>query len=267
MIYAWTSQFENLPTGSDFGSVVSSNLREHKKAFEERFSLEHYLDIVNDPAVGYHLPGRCSIVMIDEDTDSKAPTLVNGSLRERLGNLYTEFTATAYVVSTISHLSLIDVDAADHPAYLNKADPLGYSALTGALDLNGHMVVGMRQVLGSAADDEIISIGSHMGPMPTTGECKHESNCITLLNIPTDRPIRVNKFKHSVGQVAVVGPGLKNVTMSDYGLMPAIISPQNLLSATALYASTENVNDYAGRFRLDLPADTYTFEWIYLETT
>jgi hypothetical protein len=174
MIYSWSAGFDGYPPGSTFGSTMGEALRRYKKAFKERFEVEHSFIETVDPSGMTHIP-PCTVV---QSVESFASNAVTGALQfNEEDNELARDTGTGTVKFTRADhgdLDNLDAGATDHPQYIDSTG----DTITGTHNIPE--IEGMQTSLpGSPADADAVSIGQH----PTSGESNHTAGCITSTTV------------------------------------------------------------------------------------
>lgn len=258
MIWQWTSQFENSPTGKDIGGVTAYEIKRHKEALGERISAQHDISPADPPLVT-HRVGYCSIVLEVEDEETATPKLVDGALQYQAGDLKRDNGSILEDVVSRSHLSLINVGSAEteHPDYLNAEHSQGFENLQGALDMNSKKITGLP-TSGFSSNDQILSHDAHMGNNAVTG-CKHSDGVITAAF--SDIKMYGAKLKLTDDSHTMNTVGWHEVNFGQYATFPRLDTAGTSQLIIGL-TSESDVDNYVGRLRVYCPeALDYTLRW------
>lgn len=168
MVYTWSSQFNNSPSGSDFGSVLASNLRASKVAFYERLEAQHAIIEGVTPLVT-HVPGSCSVVGFGSTEEELARTTPQTLFYDYETHKFYAYNLVGEPlrIGSFQHSEYTNRDADDHTQYAKDL-----SEVTGALTVDSITNLGtsgtepylLDETLHSASDHYPLSESSYKAP-------------------------------------------------------------------------------------------------------
>ncbi len=259
MTYNWSSGFEEYPRGNFFGSTMGQALRDLKGAFEERIGAEHIFASLTSDVTMIHKVGQGSIVGMSDGTPASKG--VDGGVQWDYdeGLLYRDTGAGMNVVTTKDHGGLDGLTEDDHTMYMN------FDGDTITADITVPSLTNLP-IGEDPADGAALSRAGHLNDA-AAGGARHDNDVINPM--PTDISIdslAKLKWNNAASDVNVAATGTNMVLSGRHATMIRVVNtpaPDQLM----LFCSTENVDDYIGRFR-GRPyhglSGTWSFEYEYL---
>lgn len=241
MVIPWNMSFENRPNQNDFGSVTGSQIRQTKRAFKERFEVEHTFD-ETAAALGSHRRGLCSII----STAATPPVSLGtrGGFQRGDSSIYFDSGTLPVLVGVVKHEDTTNIDELDHPQYFRR------NMTSISFDLNVRSVIGLPLNHPTVSGPTALSRESHL--VLDAGIARHNTN----LNIDDLAPTNIDARGFIAGITYVLKTQVYNITSAPWyvalDLPPRCSFPivYNSSHEMEVYISEDDHPDFRGRILL-----------------
>lgn len=250
MEFIWNSTFEQRPTQNDFGSITGSTIRRIKRAFKERFEVEHTFD-TTAAALGTHRVGLCNI--IKEASDPPVSLGVRGGFQRAPWKIYFDSGTLPLLVGTSTHEYTQGAIPADHPQYFatNRA--------VVDFDITVKRFFNLSTDFPIVTSNRILSRDSHL---PSDGGIARHANFTPEIGDAPGNMLRntLNCVQRSVGFSIAAVPAIIELDLPPMSSFPHIFTPGYVGSVygVAFGPIMDNYNDNRGRICFHIPGTAPT---------
>ena len=211
----WTTGFEQVPGGGNFGSISAIAMRDIKTKSKVRYEAEHTFDETDNPNA-VHVAGKATIVKMAGETPTTFLKVGGLQYDYEAQVLYRDTGAAMEAASTRDHGALTNLaDATCHDHYLLKD---GSNDILGVSIPEGKKLKGLAEGAGGYSGEEVLPRALHM---VNADGADHDDNVIAdITGVASIGADKLKVTEYSVHDGDIGGSGELEVTIGARAFFP-----------------------------------------------